>query len=314
MRLAWTEVFQRFVPPLTELLHKGSCGRIVVVGGSRFYTGAPYFSAAGAYRLGADLVSVLTTKEAAMAIRSFSPELMVCDSLGDDDAETQAFAQSVLQRADGVVVGPGLGRTTSAQEHLRNVLPHVRNVLVLDADALSIMDADALALVRAQTCVLTPNVAEMSRLYSRFVPAEEQERLGAFEMNPDTSELLPFVDEISDATRDGVPRCVQQVTAVARHTNCVILRKGAVDFAVVNDRFAVFAAEGALRRCGGQGDLLSGAAALYCSWAFKATETEDSSSDCLFAALFAASTRIRQAAHVAFQKHGEFCGDTTAAA
>jgi hypothetical protein len=90
------------VPPLVSDLHKGSCGRIAVFGGSAEYTGAPYYGATAALkfvqmsplgriekkssrrsvcnqfiRVGADLAFVLTAAEAALPIKCYGPELMV---------------------------------------------------------------------------------------------------------------------------------------------------------------------------------------------------------------------------------------------
>ncbi|KAK6038785.1 hypothetical protein COOONC_23711 [Cooperia oncophora] len=56
---------------------KGKCGKIAVIGGSIEYTGAPFFAAISALRLGADLVHVICAPEAAPVIKTFSPELIV---------------------------------------------------------------------------------------------------------------------------------------------------------------------------------------------------------------------------------------------
>ena len=68
---------RRCVPPLTSSCHKGSSGRVGVLGGSARYTGAPYYAAMAALRTGADLAFVFCAEEAAIPIKSYSPELMV---------------------------------------------------------------------------------------------------------------------------------------------------------------------------------------------------------------------------------------------
>lgn len=52
-------------------------GRIGIFGGSKDYTGAPFFSSMSALRTGADLAYVMTAEEAAPALKAYSPELMV---------------------------------------------------------------------------------------------------------------------------------------------------------------------------------------------------------------------------------------------
>ena len=57
--------------------HKGSHGKVSVIGGNKDFTGAPYFSAFSAMQAGADYGNVLCTGGAATAIKSYAPELIV---------------------------------------------------------------------------------------------------------------------------------------------------------------------------------------------------------------------------------------------
>lgn len=74
------------VPKLTDTKHKGQYGRIGVVGGSAEYTGAPYFTGISALKTGADLVHVFCMREAAVVIKSYSPDLIVHPLLDADNA------------------------------------------------------------------------------------------------------------------------------------------------------------------------------------------------------------------------------------
>ena len=74
---ALMDEFRRCVPILCKEMHKGQSGKVAVVGGSAEYTGAPYFAAMSSLRVGADLSYVLTTRDAAPVIKSYSPELIV---------------------------------------------------------------------------------------------------------------------------------------------------------------------------------------------------------------------------------------------
>jgi ATP-dependent NAD(P)H-hydrate dehydratase len=71
------QAFKKVIPPLLFDTHKGEAGRIGVVGGSEEYTGAPIFASMAAFRTGADLVHVFCAKNAAIPIKSFSPDLIV---------------------------------------------------------------------------------------------------------------------------------------------------------------------------------------------------------------------------------------------
>ena len=63
--------------PLSKDNHKGSSGRIGVLGGSERYTGAPYYAGMAALHVGSDLAFLFCAQEASLAIKSYSPELMV---------------------------------------------------------------------------------------------------------------------------------------------------------------------------------------------------------------------------------------------
>lgn len=75
--LGWSELIERTVLPLTEKAHKGSSGRVGVVGGSIRFTGAPYYASMAALKVGSDLASVFCASEASIPIKCYSPELMV---------------------------------------------------------------------------------------------------------------------------------------------------------------------------------------------------------------------------------------------
>lgn len=77
------------IPQMNTERHKGQYGRVGVVGGSLEYTGAPYFAAISALRVGADLTHVFCQQEAAIVIKSYSPELIVHPLLDKDNAIEQ---------------------------------------------------------------------------------------------------------------------------------------------------------------------------------------------------------------------------------
>lgn len=88
-------VYQNLIPSLHQK-YKGQNGRILVFGGSREYTGAPYYAGQSALKYGADLVSILCSKEAAGPIKSYSPELMVAPLYDDDKVRSHEKAIEVI--------------------------------------------------------------------------------------------------------------------------------------------------------------------------------------------------------------------------
>jgi Carbohydrate kinase len=83
----------------TTTAHKGSSGRIGILGGCLQYTGAPYYAAMAALKTGADLAFCFCAQEAAIPIKCYSPELLVAPvySATEFDAVVQALQTQTPQ-------------------------------------------------------------------------------------------------------------------------------------------------------------------------------------------------------------------------
>lgn len=77
MNPALARRIQSIIPKLTSAKHKGDNGRIAVIGGSFEFTGAPYYSALSALKVGADMAHIFCAKSACQSIKSYSPEIIV---------------------------------------------------------------------------------------------------------------------------------------------------------------------------------------------------------------------------------------------
>jgi len=102
LKEAWGRV-QQIVSKLTATGHKGSAGKIGVLGGSVEYTGAPYYAAVSALKTGADLATVMCAEEAAAPLKSYSPELIVipvlpASPLGEELGEAQIAERVEVRR------------------------------------------------------------------------------------------------------------------------------------------------------------------------------------------------------------------------
>ena len=119
--------------------HKGDCGHLVVLGGERGYGGAGLLTAEAAARSGAGLVSLITRSVHRAAVLARRPEVMVLGT--EDDGAAEAMA-ALLQRADALCIGPGLGRGEWGRGLFRRCLAAqaARGVpLVCDADGLFLL-------------------------------------------------------------------------------------------------------------------------------------------------------------------------------
>ena len=143
------------LPARTPASHKNLAGHVLVIGGNRNTGGAAILSAEGALRTGAGLVTVITQSVHVAPILSRLPEVMVCAyQLGDD-------ISPFVERADVIVVGPGLGQDAWAVELLKQVFASGKPVVV-DADGLNLLATGRFEL--PQLAILTPHPGEAARL------------------------------------------------------------------------------------------------------------------------------------------------------
>ena len=155
-------------PRRTPSGSKFESGVVVVVGGSMGLTGAPTMAARSASRAGAGYVQVAVPGPVQQTVDLRLLEQMSRGLPDDDGFHTPAGVADVeemAERAGAVVLGPGMGRTESAQEFARGVPGAVQAPLLVDADGLN-AHAGRLELFRDREAptVLTPHEAEMGRL------------------------------------------------------------------------------------------------------------------------------------------------------
>jgi NAD(P)H-hydrate epimerase len=164
----------RALPRRPRAAHKSDFGRILVVGGGSGMPGAVRLAAEAALRVGAGLVTVASRPEHLATIVGPCPELMFAPLPDVTPLPT------LVDAADVVVLGPGLGRTAWSQLVFDAVLAHSREgqALLLDADALNLLAADAEPR-RHDGWILTPHPGEAARLLG-ISPAQVQaDRLDA---------------------------------------------------------------------------------------------------------------------------------------
>jgi hydroxyethylthiazole kinase-like uncharacterized protein yjeF len=156
-------------PPRARDAHKASVGRVLIVGGSVGMAGAPALAARGALRAGAGLVTIAVPRAILATVASFQREAMTAPLPCDDDgaigtAAIEALARHV-ERADAVVLGPGLGRAQHTQDFVIAFAQSLGKPLVLDADGLyAVRTQLAVIAKRLAPTVLTPHEREAAAL------------------------------------------------------------------------------------------------------------------------------------------------------
>ena len=148
--------------------HKGTFGKVLLLCGSRGYTGAAYLSAMGALRTGAGLV-FLGVPESIYAIEAVKLHEPVVFPLPDADGKLSAGAlPEILERLpkmDAVLIGPGMGQSSDVLQVVKAVLEEAKCPVVVDADGINVLSAHRdLLRGRAYPTILTPHDGEFARL------------------------------------------------------------------------------------------------------------------------------------------------------
>ena len=170
------------LPARPRAAHKGDFGHVAVLGGSDRYTGAVALAAEAAARAGAGLVSVYTTREAAMPLRVRLPEAMVRAVNGpalSREGLGPAFPAE-LRHCGTLVAGPGLTTADAALSALCHALDSGVARAVFDADALTLLAAhpDLLGSL-PPAAVLTPHPGEAARLLGVDAATVQRDRPAA---------------------------------------------------------------------------------------------------------------------------------------
>lgn len=230
------------LPRRTQTAHKRSSGRVLVIGGSARYHGAPLLAAAGAMRAGAGFVTLAYPRPLDALVRHHAIEEL-CSPLpaaaGGLGLRALVPLLGAAREADAVVLGPGLGRAAETRRLVQEFLRRVAGprAIVVDADAL-----DAVSGVRPgrgasarPALILTPHEGEAARLLGTTPEAVRQDRWSA-------------------------------ARQLARRFGAVALLKGRHTVVVgTQGPLTIVGAGTAALATAGTGDVLSGAVAAFCA-------------------------------------------------
>jgi len=157
----------KLLPDRDPFGHKGTFGKVLLLCGSRGFTGAAYLAAMGALRTGAGLV-FLGVPESIYAIEAVKLNEPVVFPLPDEDGKLSADAiPEILQRLpqmDAVLVGCGLGQSQGTLAVVKAVLEQAKCPVVVDADGINVLrEHKDILRGRAGTTILTPHDGEFLR-------------------------------------------------------------------------------------------------------------------------------------------------------
>lgn len=159
---SYQDVIER-LPVRKSDAHKGSCGKTLLIAGSRNMCGAAYLSAKAAYRSGVGLVYIYTEECNRIILQQLIPEAVLITY--DENNWDPEQLNRLMQGMDSVAIGPGLGQSQVKLKILKEVLKANEKKRILDADALNILAANPQLWQFLNTpVVITPHLKEMQRL------------------------------------------------------------------------------------------------------------------------------------------------------
>ena len=153
--------------------HKGEFGRVLVIGGSKNYSGAPAYTSLSCIQFGCDLVITYVPEVVGDVIRTYSPNMIVRTSPGDW-LSTKALEEILwlVNWANAIVIGPGLGIENASEELVKKIFENVdmaKKSFVIDADALKLIK-NHLDLIKGKNVILTPHEGELKIILGIDLP------------------------------------------------------------------------------------------------------------------------------------------------
>jgi NAD(P)H-hydrate epimerase len=194
---------KKFIPGRKPDSRKGQNGKVLVVGGSYMYHGAPILASLAALRAGTDLVYTAVPKINASATRAISPNLIVIPMV--DAKLTRGSANKLLGQVqsglDSATIGMGLA--VADEEGLKTLIRELsaQDVrLSLDASALV---RSILSIMPQKNIVLTPHAGEFQRLFGVLPSNKIKERAGIVEKYAKEHSVTILLKGPTDVISDG---------------------------------------------------------------------------------------------------------------
>jgi NAD(P)H-hydrate epimerase len=216
------------IKPRRVKSHKGDYGRVLVIGGSESFTGAPTLTALAAFTIGVDLVVIAAPEVTGWVISSYNPNLIVAKLPGSHLKESHLeLLKGWINRCDSIAIGPGLGlneETVAAIPLIVDEVIKAGKPIVIDADALKALPRN---IQLKGLATLTPHQGEFYILTGVMPP-----------------------DRLKDRSRI--------VTEWAEKFEAVILLKGPIDIISDGKRVKYNFTGNPAMTVGGTGDILTG--------------------------------------------------------
>ena len=198
-----SSMVRKYIRPRKSDSRKGDNGKVLVVGGSYMYHGAPILSSLAALRTGCDLVYTAVPKVNAQATRAASADLIVIPLA--DSKLTRGSVNKLLGQIpagiDSATIGMGLAvQDIEALKLLVKSLIERDVRLSLDASALR---KEILPIIKAKNVLVTPHASEFERLFGEKIPDNKKTRISIVEKYAKKNSITILLKGMDDIITDG---------------------------------------------------------------------------------------------------------------
>ena len=198
-----SSMVRKYIRPRKSNSRKGDNGKVLVVGGSYMYHGAPILSSLAALRTGCDLVYTAVPKVNAQATRAASADLIVIPLA--DSKLTRGSVNKLLGQIpagiDSATIGMGLAvQDIEALKLLVKSLIERDVRLSLDASALR---KEILPIIKAKNVLVTPHASEFERLFGVKIPDNKKTRISIVEKHAKKNSITILLKGMDDIITDG---------------------------------------------------------------------------------------------------------------
>lgn len=163
------------LPVRSATSHKGQNGRVMIVGGSIDYYGAPILAGLGALYSGADLVYVFVPECNFECSRSMYPDFIVKKYSGEFlSARSTDKIIEFGKKCDSILIGPGIGNNEMSIDAVMEIVKNLHIPTVLDAEAMMVLKKLSKFPLEQQV-VITPHANEFQNLTDREVKVDEKD-------------------------------------------------------------------------------------------------------------------------------------------
>lgn len=171
------DVLRTLLPQRSKQAYKNNFGHAFIIAGNQEMGGAGQIAASACVNGGSGLTTIITDPVNLPAIHSQLPETMVISNTND-----LAYLKAHLQRADHILIGPGLGQDQEDWVKLVDLIKSVNSKipLVLDADAITFYsqaESDIQAVFKAHPLIMTPHLGEWRRLCQEKISSEDNDSI-----------------------------------------------------------------------------------------------------------------------------------------